>query len=35
MRRLIEKDGVQKLLASLISIVLGLLVGAIVVVIVY
>lgn len=34
MRRLIEKDGVQKLLASLISIVLGLLVGAIVVVIV-
>ena len=34
MRRLYEKEGTQKLLASLISIVLGLLVGAIVVVIV-
>ena len=34
MRKLYEKDGTQKLLASLLSIVLGLLVGAIVVAIV-
>ena len=34
MRKLYEKDGVQKLLASLLSIVMGLLVGAIVVAIV-
>ena len=34
MRKLYEKDGTQKLLASLLSIVLGLLVGAVVVIIV-